>query len=129
MSRFTPPSLLACYAYSAGNFRSPAEINAAMTPYFEPGGVGLGNQIVAREAAGSVRHREAARLRRVQCGMPTMEAEQSARTRACHNNIERYRRLLRTRLTESERQFIEKRMSEERSELQRLAIALSNELS
>lgn len=57
-----------------------------------------------------------------------MEAEQSARTRACHNNIQRYRRLLQTRLTESERQFIEKRLSEERSELERLANALSNEL-
>lgn len=103
-------------------------MNAAMRPYFEPVGVGLGNQIVAREAAGPVRHREAARLRRFQCGMPRMEAQESARTRACHNNIQRYRRLLQTRLTESERQFIEKRLSEERSELERLANALSNEL-
>ncbi|MGY4509675.1 hypothetical protein [Bradyrhizobium sp. BWC-3-1] len=57
-----------------------------------------------------------------------MEAEQSARTQACHNNIQRYRRLLRTRLTEFERKFIEKRLSEERSELERLANALRNKL-
>jgi hypothetical protein len=60
--------------------------------------------------------------------MPTIEAEQSARTQARHNNIQRYRRLLRTRLTEFERKFIEKRLSEEGSELERLANALSNEL-
>ncbi|MGY4298509.1 hypothetical protein ACVWXN_006604 [Bradyrhizobium sp. i1.4.4] len=60
--------------------------------------------------------------------MPTREAEQSARTQACHDNVQRYRRLLRTRLTEFERKFIEKRLSEEQSELERLANAPANEL-
>ncbi|OSI72322.1 hypothetical protein BSZ21_07530 [Bradyrhizobium canariense] len=57
-----------------------------------------------------------------------MKAEQSARTQAYQNNIQRYRRLLRTRLTEFERTFIEKRLSEELSELARLASAVSNEV-
>jgi hypothetical protein len=35
--------------------------------------------------------------------------------RTYRNNISRYRRLLKTQLTEFERQFIEKRLSEERS--------------
>ncbi|MBM7487935.1 hypothetical protein [Bradyrhizobium canariense] len=56
------------------------------------------------------------------------EAGQSARTQACHNNVQRYRRLLRTRLTEFERKFIEKRLSDEQSELERLANVLGNEL-
>ncbi|WP_245329439.1 hypothetical protein [Bradyrhizobium canariense] len=65
---------------------------------------------------------------RGQCEMPMMKAEQSARTQAYQNNIQRYRRLLRTRLTEFERTFIEKRLSEELSELARLASAVSNEV-
>ncbi|MDH2406942.1 hypothetical protein QCM77_45055 [Bradyrhizobium sp. SSUT18] len=56
------------------------------------------------------------------------EAEQSARAQTCRNNIQRYRRLLRTRLTEFERQFVKKRLSEERSELERLVNVLPNKL-
>jgi hypothetical protein len=37
------------------------------------------------------------------------------------NNISRYRRLLKTQLTEFERQFIERRLSEERSAMEKLA--------
>ncbi|OSI22355.1 hypothetical protein BST65_27295 [Bradyrhizobium canariense] len=57
-----------------------------------------------------------------------MEAEQSARTQACQNNIKRYRRLLRTRLTEFERDFVEKRLSEELSELATLASAAPTQI-
>jgi hypothetical protein len=39
--------------------------------------------------------------------------ENLARLRAHHNNISRYRRLLRTRLLPLERQFIERRLSDE----------------
>jgi len=41
--------------------------------------------------------------------------ERFARLRTHRNNIVRYRRLLKTKLTEYERQFIERRLSEERS--------------
>lgn len=44
-----------------------------------------------------------------------------AMLRAHRNNISRYRRLLKTRLTELERRFIEGRLSEERSAMERLA--------
>jgi hypothetical protein len=47
--------------------------------------------------------------------------ENLARLRTHRNNISRYRRLLRTQLTDCERQFIEKRLSEERSAMERLA--------
>ncbi len=40
--------------------------------------------------------------------------------RAHRNNISRYRRLLKTGLTELERQFIERRLSEERSATEKL---------
>ncbi len=43
-----------------------------------------------------------------------------ARIRSTVNNIRRYRRLLETQLTEAERQFIERRLSEERATLQTL---------
>ena len=42
-----------------------------------------------------------------------MTAVSVALTRAYQNNIDRYRRLLRTRLTDLERQFIERRLAEE----------------
>ena len=42
------------------------------------------------------------------------------RLRNHRNNIARYRRLLKTKLTELERQFIETRLSEEQSDLDRL---------
>jgi hypothetical protein len=46
-----------------------------------------------------------------------MTAVSVALTRAYQNNIDRYRRLLRTRLTDLERQFIERRLTEELSAL------------
>ena len=47
--------------------------------------------------------------------------EKLALLRTHRNNISRYRRLLKTQLTECERQFIEKRLSEERSAVETLA--------
>ena len=44
-----------------------------------------------------------------------------ARLRAHRSNIQRYRNLLQTSLTELERQFVEKRLTEEQSNLERLA--------
>ena len=44
-----------------------------------------------------------------------------ARIRTLRNNIHRYRRLLGTRLSDVERQFIERRLSEEQTALQALA--------
>ena len=44
--------------------------------------------------------------------------EELARIRAHRNNIHRYRRLLRTKLSELERQFIERRLAEEKSSLE-----------
>jgi hypothetical protein len=50
-----------------------------------------------------------------------MVDEKLARLRTHRNNIGRYRRLLNTQLTDCERQFIEKRLSEERSAMESLA--------
>ena len=47
--------------------------------------------------------------------------ENLARMRAHRNNIQRYRRLLRTRLSDIERQFIDRRLAEERMALDALA--------
>jgi len=47
--------------------------------------------------------------------------EKLAMLRTHRNNIRRYDRLLETRLTEFERQYIERRRSEERSAMDRLA--------
>ena len=44
-----------------------------------------------------------------------------ARIRTHRNNISRYRRLLKTKLSELERQFIERRLAEEQAALQALA--------
>ncbi|MEK9278374.1 MULTISPECIES: hypothetical protein [unclassified Bradyrhizobium] len=49
--------------------------------------------------------------------------ENLARIRAHRNNIHRYRRLLKTRLAEIERQFIERRFAEEQSALDSLTAA------
>jgi hypothetical protein len=51
----------------------------------------------------------------------TMTDEKLALLRTHRNNISRYRRLLKTKLTEYERQFIERRLSEERSSMEKLA--------
>ena len=53
--------------------------------------------------------------------MTTMLDERFARLRTHRNNIARYRGLLRTSLTNLERQFIEKRLSEEQSEFELLS--------
>jgi hypothetical protein len=47
--------------------------------------------------------------------------EKVARLRAHDNNIKRYRRLLRTNLSDLERQFIERRLYEEEAALEGLA--------
>ena len=51
----------------------------------------------------------------------TMLDERFARLRTHRNNIARYRRLLKTNLTDLERQFIERRLSEEQSEFELLS--------
>jgi len=56
--------------------------------------------------------------------MTTMIDEQRARMRTHRSNIYRYRHLLQTKLTELERDFIEKRLAEEQSSLERLAVLL-----
>ena len=53
--------------------------------------------------------------------MTKMIDEKIARLRTHRNNIDRYRRLLKTRLTELEQQYIEKRLSEEQAALDQLA--------
>jgi len=47
--------------------------------------------------------------------------ESFVRLRTHRNNMRRYRQLLETTLTESERQFIERRLSEEQSAIESLA--------
>jgi hypothetical protein len=53
-------------------------------------------------------------------GRTTMIDEKVARLRAHCNNISRYRRLLRTNLSDLERQFIERRLSEEEAAMEGL---------
>ena len=53
--------------------------------------------------------------------MTKMIDEQLARLRTHRNNIARYRRLLKTKLSDLERQFIARRLSEEQSDFERLA--------
>jgi hypothetical protein len=50
-----------------------------------------------------------------------MTEENFARLRTHQNNIQRYRQLLETRLTDLERQYIERRLSEEQLALETLA--------
>jgi hypothetical protein len=50
--------------------------------------------------------------------------QQMARLRAHHRNIQRYRNLLQTSLTELEREFVEKRLTEEQSNLESLALLM-----
>jgi hypothetical protein len=47
--------------------------------------------------------------------------------RAHRNNVQRYRLLLQTNLTEFERQFVERRLSEEQSKLEMLVSSGSGE--
>ena len=53
--------------------------------------------------------------------------QQLARLRAHRSNIQRYRNLLQTSLTELERQFVERRLTEEQSNLESLATSLPND--
>ena len=50
-----------------------------------------------------------------------IDDQRLARLRAHSSNIQRYRNLLQTNLTELERQFVEKRLTEEQSNLKSLA--------
>jgi hypothetical protein len=50
--------------------------------------------------------------------------QQLARVRTHRNNIQRYRNLLHTNLTELERQYVERRLIEEQSNLESLATSL-----
>ena len=50
----------------------------------------------------------------------------SARLRTHRNNIARYRRLLETKLTELEREYIQRRLSEEQSVLEALGSGASS---
>ena len=50
-----------------------------------------------------------------------IDDQQLARSRAHSSNIQRYRNLLQTNLTELERQFVERRLIEEQSNLESLA--------
>ena len=52
---------------------------------------------------------------------------QLARLRAHRSNIQRYRNLLQTSLTELERQFVEKRLTEEQSSLESVANSLAGD--
>ena len=49
-----------------------------------------------------------------------MTDEEVARLRAHDSNISRYRRLLKTKLSDLERRFLERRLSEERSAVESL---------
>ena len=53
--------------------------------------------------------------------------QQLARLRTHRNNIQRYRHLLQTSLTELERKFVEQRLTEEQSNLDSLTNSLPND--
>src|SRR5260370_31845154 len=58
-------------------------------------------------------------------GTAVMIDEKFARLRTYRNNIDRYHRLLKTELSELERQFIERRLSEEKSAMESLPNVMS----
>jgi hypothetical protein len=58
---------------------------------------------------------------------PPMIDQQLARLRTHRSNIQRYRNLLKTSLTELERQFVQKRLAEEQSNLESLATSLPDD--
>jgi hypothetical protein len=70
--------------------------------------------------------REAKKERESSRQRKTMMIDQLAR--AHRNNIQRYRSLLQTNLTEFERQFVERRLNEEQSKLETLISSVSNEV-
>jgi hypothetical protein len=51
------------------------------------------------------------------------DGREICRLRTYRNNVDRYRRLLKTELSEIERQFIERRLNEEKSAMESLAIS------
>ena len=53
--------------------------------------------------------------------------QQLVRLRTHRRNIQRYRNLLQTSLTDLERQFVQKRLTEEQSNLESLANSLPND--
>jgi hypothetical protein len=56
-------------------------------------------------------------------GQPVMIDENLARLRAHRNNVHRYRRLLATQLSDLERAYIERRLSEEMASIEALSQA------
>ena len=52
--------------------------------------------------------------------------QQLARLHTHRSNIQRYRNLLQTSLTELERQFVQRRLTEEQSNLERVVTSLPN---
>jgi hypothetical protein len=56
--------------------------------------------------------------------MTTMIDENLARLQTHRNNIHRYRRLLGTQLSELERQYLERRLSEERTAIEMLSTTI-----
>jgi hypothetical protein len=56
--------------------------------------------------------------------MTTMIDENLARLRTHRNNIHRYRRLLGTQLSELERQYLERRLSEEQTAIEMLSTTI-----
>ncbi|XIA62007.1 hypothetical protein ACFIOY_20145 [Bradyrhizobium sp. TZ2] len=57
-------------------------------------------------------------------GLTTMIDEKFAHLRAYRNNIDRYNRLLETELSDLERRFIERRLAEDQSAMERLASSI-----
>jgi hypothetical protein len=55
----------------------------------------------------------------------TMIEERLARLQAHRNNVYRYRRLFKTRLTELERQYLERRLGEEQAAIEMLSASAS----
>jgi hypothetical protein len=56
-----------------------------------------------------------------------MTDQQLARLRTHRSNIQRYRNLLKTSLTELERQFVQRRLTEEQSNLESLTTSLPDD--
>jgi hypothetical protein len=84
-------------------------------------------QFVTKTPPGTVFHSGAVHFRgqrpipTISGAIITMLDERFARLRTHRNNIARYRRLINTNLTDLERQFIERRLSEEHSEFELLS--------
>jgi hypothetical protein len=69
---------------------------------------------------GIFRHRKFEKDSERPSGVTTMLDQDFARIRAHRNNLSRYRRLLKTELSDIERQFIERRLAEEQTALETL---------